>query len=238
MGLIVNQTMLFYANKALAVDTVNSALITEDFQVQINPLDVINKVDQKQAEQIQNGRNKNPMINYDLNMPIVNYSISNMQSSNNINNSNVPVYGNATTSSVQSTAYNPDRPEWIEFCPYGYENASKDNEFHLWGTNSRYKAEDQNYWVERRKDFEKHLAYCDKIQDSIAQSGCYLKLRQRQNRISASYVDPWTKAEIRQEKMRQGLGMWMMYDATKNKNVNVNHSGTVNQNYNVNWHNW
>ena len=245
LGLAVNQIMIFQANKAIAQSIEVNPYAQEAVQKQINPLEIINRVDKQYAQNQQKNTNYTPLSQQNSHAIEINntQNSQNIQTVQPIQNSAVyypqqniypNYYGNQnTTYQTGITKYNPDRPEWIEFCQYGLENAKEDDSFHFWCTNSRYKAEDQNYWVERRKDFEKHLAYCDKIQDSIAQSGCYQKLRLRQNRISANYVDPWTKAAIWQEKLQRGLGALMMYDAVKNPNIRVNHSGTVTRNINL-----
>lgn len=250
LGIAVNQVILFQAHNVLAAD--NNVTVMPPQYININPVDIINKVDELELKN--NNSSHQPIINFDNNKPLVNYSstVNQYTNSPDLNKANYPmnsqppnniIYGhnqnnNYHTPSNAITQYNPNRPEWTEFCPYGLENAQKDDSFHLWATNSRYQAENQNYWVDRRKDFEKHLAYCDKIQDANAQNACYGKIRERQKRITDSYVDPWQKAEIKMEKFRNAANTWLMYDAIKNQNVNVRHSGTVNQNYNVNWHNW
>ncbi len=257
LGLAVSQLIIFKANKALAVDIMkNPSEIT--LQENIDPLEIINKVNQNETQRTQLRQNSSSDLKNINNIqsnnkqmtapiPINKSNITQMQNySQNQFQQNTPPpvnYGNVTANyQTNAGGYDASRPEWIEFCPFGLENAQKDDSFHFWGTNSRYKAEDQNYWVERRKDFEKHLAYCDKVTQIAARNACYQKLRKRQQRISASYVDPWKKAEIRQER-------WMRYaaiDAIKNPNINIRHSGTVNQNinysgrmyHNVNWFSW
>lgn len=169
------------------------------------------------------------------------YNNSTVNKSTIIQNENIPqVNVNYNSNSAytpnpknQYLRYNPNRPEWSEFCPYGLETAQKDDSFHLWATNARYKADNQNYWVERRKDFEKDVAFCDKVQPEY-QNACYQKVRIRQLRINSNYIDPWQKAEIRRRQFQEAYNMQLWYDATKNKNINVHHSGNINNNMNLN----
>ena len=216
LGLAVNQVMLYQSGAISADSYVVPQLLLDDMQ-------------------------KNMGVN---NRAINNYQRQNTQSNQQVINVDKSVYqqpmqtqNNNYYRYEQVNNYDPNRPEWSEFCPYGLENiTTKDDSFHLWATNSRYSADNRNYWVDRRKDFEKHLAQCDSVQDTNARYGCYAKLRQRQQRITENYVDPWQRAEIQRQKWAQASQTWMMYDAIKNQNINVNHRGTVNRN--INFHSW
>lgn len=97
LGLAVNQIMIFQVNRALAIDIVNTTPVTTSTQrVEINPLDVINKVNQRQAESIQNRQNSNQVINYDTNKPLVNYSNPTQQNT-------IPIYTQQTPQNINST---------------------------------------------------------------------------------------------------------------------------------------
>lgn len=63
-GLLVNQIMIFQTNRALAVDINNQTQITTTPQVDFNPLDIINKINQNQVKRIQNNERSNSAINY------------------------------------------------------------------------------------------------------------------------------------------------------------------------------
>ena len=143
--------------------------------------------------------------------------------------------------------YNPYRPEWKEFCPYGMEYAAPDNSFHMPGTMKALHAEDMNYWYQRKQDFEKELSFCDNV-DIGARNACYDKLRIRQQQINSTYVSAQERyaqrqaqwAQVgnaiqqqnyqqqqlnlqRQNMMMQNMPKWSDV-APKQYNVNVNHN--------------
>jgi len=223
LGLAVNQVML-YQSRAISADSyVVPQLLLDDMQ-------------------------KNMGVN---NRAINNYQSQNTQSNQQVINVDKSVYqqpmqtqNNNYYRYEQVNSYDPNRPEWSEFCPYGLENiTTKDDTFHMWGTNSRYSADFRNYWVDRKKDFDNHLVQCDSVQDTNARYGCYAKLRQRQQRITENYIDPWQKAAVRDQKLQNALQNWnnsiqnqQYIDAIKNQNVNVNYSGTMN--HNINYRGW
>lgn len=88
--------------------------------------------------------------------------------------------------------YSPNRPEWKDFCPFGLENISEYNtQKSLAGTDKHWQIKEYNYWVDRKKDFEKDLKTCDEItNDPENQNQCYAKLIDRQNRHNQSDVTP------------------------------------------------
>lgn len=232
LGLAVNQIIL-YQTKTVAADEYNiPQFLMNDIQQNLgtNQTDVnANSVQPNQQQVViqQNHPQQVQEIPYSEQINI----------NKNVYQNPAQTRNNDYTQYQQVNNYDPNRPEWSEFCPYGLENArTKDDSFHMWGTNARYSADFQNYWVDRKKDFDNHLAQCDSVQDTNSRYGCYAKLRERQHRITANYVDPWQQAEIRRQRWAQAGQAWMMYDAMKNQNVNVNHSGTVNR-Y-INFHSW
>lgn len=252
LGVLVNQIMIAHCNKVIAQESDNVDFIdfqystsdslfeplgqsnieskkikTEQIQSKVSKQVVLDK---KSVEQQELKNSNNPINNKptDRKQTIVTSSEKNTQGKDNFS-----MHKTVNTQQKQYSYYNPNRPKWDEFCPFGLENVrQKDEKFHFWGTNARYKADNQNYWYERKKDFDKELAFCDSVQQ-VYQNECYAKIRIRQQRLNASYIDPWQQAEIRRQRVLQATSLWMWYDATKNKNINVNHSGTVNKNINI-----
>ena len=109
--------------------------------------------------------------------------------------------------------YNPNRPEWDDLCPYGMANVTLDNKKHIPGTKAAWKAEEQNYWVQRREDFEKGLAFCDGVEAST-QNACYEKLVAKQQKISAEHITP-------EQRWEQTIGKLQMVNGAVNE-INQN----------------
>ena len=103
---------------------------------------------------------------------------------------------------AETQKYNPNRPEWNEFCPFGMENAVIDTKFHLPMSQKGLTAKEQNYWVERKQDFEQNLSFCDSV-EKASQDACYQKLRNRQYQINATYDSPQEKAAQQQAQFMQ-----------------------------------
>lgn len=93
----------------------------------------------------------------------------------------------------EDNQYNPNRPEWKDFCPFGLENIESYNvQKSLAGTDKHWQIKEYNYWVDRKKDFEKDLKTCDELANNPEnQNQCYAKLIDRQNRHNQSDVTPW-----------------------------------------------
>lgn len=117
-------------------------------------------------------------------------------------------------------SYNPDRPEWKDFCPYGYEDITTySTESSIPGTDRHWKIKEQNYWVDRRHDFEHELSVCDEIADNQRnQNACYKKLTERQNRLNQTTKTPMQMWEEKKAERRNNQLQYLRYDAMKNKN--------------------
>lgn len=89
--------------------------------------------------------------------------------------------------------YNPNRPEWKDFCPFGMENADSYNtQKSVIGTDKHWQIKEYNYWVDRKNDFNNDLNLCDAITNNIEnQNQCYNKMVDRQNRINQTAITPW-----------------------------------------------
>ena len=87
------------------------------------------------------------------------------------------------------------RPEWFEFCPYGMENVSRD-ENKYFSENKKRAARINNYWYGRRQDFKMHVSRCDSMANDSGKFICYLKLKERQVKLNNEY-----KEYLRQEEM-------------------------------------
>jgi len=135
-----------------------------------------------------------------------------------------------TINICHSNEYNPKRPEWVDFCPRGFENAELDSNFY-WLSVSRYKKDAMNYWTQRRYDFEKMVNDCDHV-PTESRDACYAKVESRQKNITEQYNNEQLAiSSRRQEAINALLG------TTKNPNeykVNVNHSGSVNSTPSIN----
>ncbi len=236
LGLTVNQIMLYQTRTVAADNYAVPQFIMDDIQKNtgINSNKAINNYDGQTKHHQQ-------VVTIDKNLcnqPQQTQYSKQVSIEQNVYQKPAEPQNNNYYQYQQTNVYDPNRPEWSEFCPYGLENVTtKDDSFHLWATNSRYEADNRNYWVDRRKDFEKNLAQCDSVQDTNARYGCYTKLRERQYRITANYVDPWQRAAIRDAKLQAGLQNFnaslqnqQYINAIKNQNINVNHSGTMNHN--------
>ena len=155
-------------------------------------------------------------------------------------------YSNEISEIKSIEKYNPVRPEWNEFCPYGMENPVTDNNFHMPGTKKAWHAEESNYWYKRKQNFERDLSFCDSVEKDV-QNACYEKLRFRQHQISSSYISPeqrWEQTRLnlnqasnainqytrqqqqlnmqRQNMMMQNMPKWSDYQP-KTYNVNIRH---------------
>lgn len=129
-------------------------------------------------------------------------------------------------------AYDKNRPEWKDFCPFGYENANEyDNSKSLAGTDKHWKIKEYNYWVSRKKSFEDDLSKCDEL-NAEDRKACYEKLTVREERLNQTTITPLQEWQNRQNQWKQAGQSYMMYDAIKNKNYNIN--GNTNHNINGN----
>lgn len=125
-------------------------------------------------------------------------------------------------------AYNPNRPEWKDICPYGYEDANEYNTSKsIVGTDKHWAIKEYNYWVDRKKRFENDLAECD-ILETEYQNACYLKLSAREEKLNMTTITPLQEWGKRQNQWRQSGQNYMMYDAIKNKNYNINGNIRIN----------
>lgn len=121
-----------------------------------------------------------------------------------------------------SFAYNPNRPEWKDICPYGYENANEYNTTKsVVGTDKHWKIKEYNYWVDRKQRFENDLKECDKLEIEY-QNVCYSKLLTREEKINSTTITPLQEWEQKKANMQQKGQNYLMYDAMKNKNYNIN----------------
>lgn len=88
-----------------------------------------------------------------------------------------------------NTEYNPNRPEWNDFCPLGMINAQKVEPKWYNSYYAKLDIKDKNYWADRRIDFEQSLTKCDSL-DKNNQNACYEKLKQRQASLNSTYISP------------------------------------------------
>lgn len=132
-----------------------------------------------------------------------------------------------TSIAIPSLAYNPNRPEWKDICPFGYEEA---NEYNLTkslpATEKHWKIKEYNYWVNRKKRFESDLKQCDELQIED-QNACYTKLSAREEKLNMTTVTPMQEWRQKQAQWQQNHQNYMMYDAMKNKNYNYNINGNM-----------
>lgn len=89
---------------------------------------------------------------------------------------------------INTSSSNQLKPEWSDFSAYGYENAKFDDSFYFLFYNRIYRDKN-NYWAQRKYDFEKMVSECDK-KTSENRDACYIKVTQRQERINAEYNKP------------------------------------------------
>jgi len=102
---------------------------------------------------------------------------------------------------ANSEKYNPNRPEWNEFCPFGMENPQPEKHKFMDSVMTKYIKQDQVYWLQRKQDFEQCLNNCDNL-DENDRDACYAKLRYRQGNLNNSYVSPQQRYEEHMAKMQ------------------------------------
>lgn len=99
--------------------------------------------------------------------------------------------------------YDPNRPEWKDFAPYGWDKVTLDpKEGTYWTTEKINKATARRYWYERRQDFEKDLAQCDRLQKDYKYA-CYEKLKIRQANINEQKKQKEQEEFVKQMRMAQ-----------------------------------
>ena len=101
--------------------------------------------------------------------------------------------------------YNPNRPEWKDFCPFGMENIVDHNtQKSIIGTDKHWQIKEYNYWVDRKNDFNNDLKVCDGITNNIEnQNQCYNKVADRQNRINQTAITPWQEWQNKKAQWQQ-----------------------------------
>lgn len=102
--------------------------------------------------------------------------------------------------------YNPNRPEWSDFCPFGLENVNLDEKTHI-SYQARANAKENNYWVHRRQEFNKGLEFCDNLQNNL-QGACYNKLAEKQIRYNSQHEEDKKNAL---QKMFQDQQRWAQF---------------------------
>ena len=134
--------------------------------------------------------------------------------------------------------YDPDRPSWREFVPYGLEDVEPDyNSYFVYA--KRCRAQRNNYWYERRQDFENDILYCDKLSKQYRKS-CYEKVRIRQNRIN----DEYSKQEAIAQKQREASMRYIQENIEKDRQrahelelrrqpINVQYNGVMHHDVNI-----
>lgn len=116
--------------------------------------------------------------------------------------------------------YNPNRPEWNEFCPFGMENPQPVKIKFMDSVMDKYIKQDLIYWYQRKQDFERNLDSCDNLNDTY-KNACYAKLRDRQNRLNSTYVSPEERYKVWEAKMQRIKDA--MYQEPREYNVNIRH---------------
>ena len=115
----------------------------------------------------------------------------------------------------QNELYNPNRPEWIEFCPIEYINASYDNRKFV-PYYSRMKSWENNYWVERKRIFNVEVAKCDAILQLELKNSCYAKVRS----IQYAQNDNFKHTKILKIQEQNVQDMYGIKQVPQNINVN------------------
>lgn len=103
---------------------------------------------------------------------------------------------------AESIKYNPNRPEWNEFCPFGFEApVTKETKWYQ-PYYTKMNAKEQNYWAQRKQDFEKSLDFCDKVEIKY-QNACYEKIKTRQINLNNNHVTALKESENVQAQIMQ-----------------------------------
>ena len=179
LGLAVNQIIL-YQTKTVAADEYNiPQFLMNDIQQNLgtNQTDVnANSVQPNQQQVViqQNHPQQVQEIPYSEQINI----------NKNVYQNPAQTRNNDYTQYQQVNNYDPNRPEWKDYAPYGLDNATLDpKEGTYWNSVKAQQAAIRHYWYERRKDFENDLAKCDNLQGNNRYA-CYEKLRIRQANIN------------------------------------------------------
>lgn len=135
--------------------------------------------------------------------------------------------------SLYTDTYNPNRPEWNEFCPVEYQNAEFDKRKIVPYAKKVYQWEN-NYWVNRRTQFNSDVAKCDSIPQMDIKDRCYAKLRAVQYSQNENFEK--SKSVQLQERQVQDALMYGFFMKTTPQNLNLKIDG--NMNHNVNYHYW
>jgi hypothetical protein len=103
---------------------------------------------------------------------------------------------------AEGIKYNPNRPEWNEFCPFGLENPETKETKWYQPYYTKINAKEQNYWAQRKQDFEKSLNFCDKV-EAKHQNACYEKIKTRQINLNNNHVTALKESENVQAQIMQ-----------------------------------
>lgn len=120
-----------------------------------------------------------------------------------------------TNKSMQYEQYNPNRPEWIEFCPIEYIDANYDNRRFV-PYYSRMKSWENNYWVNRKHIFNQEVAKCDAISQLELKNSCYSKVR----RIQYAQNDNFKQTKMLKIQEQNNQDMYGIKQIPQNINVN------------------
>ena len=163
LGLAINQIMLYQTRTVAAEEYNVPQFLIQDMQKNMG---VSNRTINNYS-----GQNTQPQ------KPIINVDKSVYQQPMQTQNNNYYMY-------EQVNSYNPNRPEWKDFAPYGWDNVTLDpKEGTYWNTEKIQQATARHYWYDRRQDFERDLAQCDRLQNEY-RNACYEKLKIRQANIN------------------------------------------------------
>ena len=162
LGLTVNQIIL-YESKVIAEDNINSNGIPKYILT-----DIKNETKNRQNNNYQVPiQNNNSLIQYGEDTT-VKYT------------QNVP----QTYNGYVNNSYNPNRPEWRDFCPHGWENVTLDPKEGTYLIAAKANlASARRYWYERRTNFEKDVSNCDMVQPEY-KNICYQKIAARQLKLN------------------------------------------------------
>ena len=118
--------------------------------------------------------------------------------------------------SIKTNAYDYPPPQWNGFCPNQYANAEYIDYKQLKPSQKTgylfYKffipgidyVKLNNYWVERRNDFETEINYCNEIPETTERVGCYTQVAKVQRDANKTFYElQELKNELRYEQSRE-----------------------------------
>ena len=177
LGLAVNQIILYQSRAISAEEYVIPQYLMDDIKKNVGTKNNVNSNNQVQNSQT-------ITIDKNISQQPQSYQYSKQISiENNVNTQPVQVSNN-NYNYEQANNYDPNRPEWKDFAPYGWDSVTLDpKEGTYWNTVKMQQAAARHYWYDRRQDFERDLVKCDSLQGDYKYA-CYEKLKIRQSNIN------------------------------------------------------